>query len=111
MESASRTFVSAAGLVAACYILTVAHWTQVLLLFLGACLGWSIYSCSYSSRLKTAPQGQSHQRRQQAAANENVPAAPVAPAEVSAPVSHQAPPAAPVYRFPIHKLTGVALQQ
>lgn len=109
MESASRTFVSAAGLVAACYILTVAHWTQVLLLFMGACLGWSIYSCS--DRRKTAPQGQPYQRWQPAAADDYAPTAPMVSAENAPPESHQTAPVAPIYRFPIHKLTGVALPQ
>jgi hypothetical protein len=107
MESAFKTFVSAAGLMAACYILTVAHWTQVLMLFFAASLGWSAYLSSYRSQRKPAAPGQLRQRQQPAEAQAASPdvAAPtrVAPAPVP-----PAAPSVPVYRFPIHKLTGVS---
>ncbi len=46
MRSALRTFTSALGVCATCYLLSTASWQQVLLLFMVASFGWSWWAFS-----------------------------------------------------------------
>ena len=113
MESAFRTVLSAAGVVAACYILIAANWIQVLLLFLAASLGWCVFACkaktgqSFAARRQRQPFFFEHTLEQQNAqapepALESKPGQQPARAEQRQP---QAPVA--VHRFPIHKLSPI----
>jgi hypothetical protein len=43
MKSAFRTVVSAAGVGSACYLIAIATWDQVLMLFMLLCLGWCLF--------------------------------------------------------------------
>jgi hypothetical protein len=99
MESAFRTVLSALGVVAACYILTAATWTQVLLLFLAACLGWCVFS-TFAGRLPKRPASAMTRKLRDRFLAEPAVESPRLPE----PPKPQAPLPA-VYRFPIHQLS------
>ncbi len=101
MESAFRTALSALGVVAACYILTAATWTQVLLLFLAACLGWCVFS-TFAGRLPKRSASAITRKLRERFTTEPV----VEQASVPEPPRQQPTrPAPAVYRFPIHQLS------
>jgi hypothetical protein len=100
MESAFRTLLSAAGVIAACYVLQTASWIQVLLLFSAGCLGWCVYACKPADRKISPPL---------AFRQESTPALieqvrePQGKPETAQPAVQSAP---ATYRFPIHKLSA-----
>jgi hypothetical protein len=104
MRSAFKTFASATGIVAACYLINTVSWIQLLLLCLAGSLGWCVYSTlSYrevgthvdeplsSPTYETMPPG----RRVQ-------PVESVSPSRVVADTED-------ICKFPIHKLGSRAL--
>ena len=116
MRSALRTFTSALGVCAACYLLSTASWQQVLLLFMVASFGWSWFA--FSSGLEA--EGAEVSPRvtpslEKLIADKPLPVVPVMPV---APVQQRPQPAPRlqpvqrvqrVYRFPIHELTRASL--
>jgi hypothetical protein len=102
-------FVSAAGVVAACYLISVATWIQVLLLFLAASIGWCAFVCLMErreeARLNQAPR-MIRVRRGEATEKVATPSSSVSEAVPPAPIQTASP---KVYKFPIHKLSGRAL--
>jgi hypothetical protein len=125
MRSALRTFTSALGVCAACYLLSTASWQQVLLLFLVASFGWTWWA--FSSGLEadgTAFSPRTTPFRKSPLEDKPLPVAPdgsTATAMLSSvPVmpeqrlqlARESQPVARVqrvYRFPIHELTRASL--
>jgi hypothetical protein len=99
MSSAFRTFTSAAGVGSACYLLAMATWDQVLLLFLAASLGWCVFAMWIGNRKSTggsiSATNQRIIRTDIALKNEQV-----------APKLEEPAPPRKVYKFPIHELAG-----
>ncbi len=104
MESAFRTILSAAGVMATCYVLAAATWIQVLLLFLAASLGWCVYSCRSKKQQGATPAQRLDSRGFVEEMETITPRAqhPAEPVQASIPKAH----VKPAYRFPIHKLAG-----
>ena len=117
MKSALRTFTSALGVCAACYLLATATWQQVLLLFLVASIGWCWFAFSFDGHEKPEVASRAPNTKPR-----TVP--PRRPVPVGPPVVSLEPPAvalelpprpAPiqriqkVYRFPIHQLARPSL--
>ncbi|MFN8555553.1 MAG: hypothetical protein U0103_29155 [Candidatus Obscuribacterales bacterium] len=98
MSSAFRTFTSAAGVGAACYLLATSTWDQVLLLFLAASLGWCLF-VSYAGRRQAAAPSVVVEKVVRAKATPM-------PAPGTEPVAPAAEPPRKVYKFPIHELAG-----
>ena len=116
MRSALRTFTSALGVCAACYLLSTASWQQVLLLFMVASFGWSWFA--FSSGLEAdgaeyAPQMTLFKKS--LLEDKPLPAVPVPPVMPVIPRPQLAPKLQPVqrvqrvYRFPIHELSRATL--
>lgn len=99
MESAFRTVLSAAGVLAACYVLTAASWIQVLLLFLAASLGWCIYVYRKGNERTVQPRRAVRASREIEIEHDK-PLAPPPPMQAPAQPRHI------VHRFPIHKLAS-----
>jgi hypothetical protein len=99
MSSAFRTFTSAAGVGSACYLLAMATWDQVLLLFLAASLGWCVFAMWIGNRKATygSVSGINQKVAKTDIAMKNEPVAPK--------LEEPAPPRK-VYKFPIHELAG-----
>ncbi len=117
MRSALRTFTSALGLCAACYLLSTASWHQVLLLFMVASFGWCWFA--FSSGLDEEREGLAPRMTP---SPKKLPAGMASPAVAEAMFSNvKGPRPAPrvqanptprvqkVYRFPIHELTRASL--
>lgn len=100
MNGAFSTFVSATAVAAACYLLAIASWQQVLLLFLASSVGW----CAFAHLLRA----RSNQSRPQTPGMDlKSPFQPLPPEPVqhyphSCDTLEAAPPS--TARFPIHKL-------
>jgi hypothetical protein len=121
MRSALRTFTSALGVCAACYLLSTASWHQVLLLFMVASFGWCFFA--FSSTLEQERHGAAPPVLPGFDAFVPEAASPVVPeparrsakepkARPVAAVRTQPAPAPriqKVYRFPIHELTRPTL--
>ena len=134
MRSALRTFTSALGVCAACYLLSTASWHQVLLLFLVASFGWCWFVFSNGldadSKLRAPRVTPSKQQLADNAASRAVPkaaaggrskrqsAAKAQPGQLVQSV--QSVPSVPsvqpmqriqkVYRFPMHELSRATLK-
>ena len=121
MRSALRTFTSALGVCAACYLLSTASWHQVLLLFMVASFGWCFLQFSSSleqdRRVSAPPMLPGLDAFTAEAASPAVPeparprtrepkARPVAAVKAQ---PAPAPRVQKVYRFPIHELTRPTL--
>ncbi|HEY9778177.1 MAG TPA: hypothetical protein V6C81_30720 [Planktothrix sp.] len=103
MRSAFSTALSAMGVVAACYLITVATWVQVLLLFLAASLGWcGFVILNRGDKIRTPDIVIMRQPPQPAVPERTNSAEAARPAHIV----HKA--AAP-RQFPIHKLGGRSL--
>jgi hypothetical protein len=106
MKSALRTFTSALGVCAACYLLATASWQQVLLLFLVASIGWCWFAFSIDAHDEPVRSGRAPNTKPRA-----VPVSKAAPPRPPAVSLETAPPPEriqriqKVYRFPIHELT------
>ncbi len=101
MRSALRTFTSALGLCAACYLLATASWQQVLLLFLVASIGWCWFAFSadeFDSLPGMAPNMKPRPNRRPRAKT------PVSSAVREAQVTSRPERIQTVYRFPMHQL-------
>ena len=127
MRSALRTFTSALGVCATCYLLSTASWQQVLLLFLVASFGWSWWAFSsglesdgaeFSPRMtpfkKLRLGGKPLPVVSEGMASTALPTVPslsVIPTPLSQVASKQQPAqrVQRVYRFPIHELTRASL--
>lgn len=121
MRSALRTFTSALGVCATCYLLSTASWHQVLLLFMVASFGWCwfVFSSNLENdRRESAPRvlpgldaftsGASPVVQEQvlpklARQSSARPTAAVRPQPAPAPRVQK------VYRFPIHELARPTL--
>ncbi len=99
MSSAFRTFTSAAGVGAACYLLATSTWDQVLLLFLAASLGWCFFVSIMAKRQANAPR----------IAPKKTKAVPMAAAKSEPVANNPAEPPRKVYKFPIHQLAGATI--
>ncbi|HEY9679617.1 MAG TPA: hypothetical protein V6C76_16535 [Drouetiella sp.] len=99
MSSAFRTFMSAAGVGSACYLLASAKSEQVLMLFLAASLGWCLFAYIGAKR-KTLYPTVTKATKQQIVANY------VAPPRTPEVVQRIEEPPRKVYKFPIHELAG-----
>ena len=117
MRSALRTFTSALGLCAACYLLSTASWHQVLLLFMVASFGWCwfAFSSGLDEERSAVPPRMTPSPKQLPL---SMPSPAVAEARLSnVQGSRLAPRVQPnptprvqkVYRFPIHELTRASL--
>jgi len=116
MRSALRTFTSALGVCAACYLLSTASWHQVLLLFMVASFGWCWFA--FSSGLDGEKSVMAPRVTPLAemltvgSPSQAVPGAKVSPtAKRPQPVTRVQPVqrVQKVYRFPIHELTRATL--
>lgn len=102
MSSAFKTFMSAAGVGSACYLLAMATWDQVLLLFLLSSFGWCLYS-AWASNRKPAPIQPMLVKKAQKITGRNA----VVSKELVAPPAAEPP--RKVYKFPIHELAGAPI--
>jgi hypothetical protein len=100
MSSAFRTFTSAAGVGSACYLLAMATWDQVLLLFLTASLGWSIFV--FLTEHRKAVYGSHSITKTNPEIIKNL----IAQREAEVPTFQEPP--RKVYKFPIHELAGAS---
>jgi len=102
MSSAFRTFTSAAGVGSACYLLAMATWDQVLLLFLAASLGWSVFV--FITEHRKSAYGPRFANK----TNPEMIKSFIAPKrEPEVPISQEPP--RKVYKFPIDKLAGASI--
>jgi hypothetical protein len=112
MESAFRTVLSAAGVMAACYVLAAASWIQVLLLFSAACLGWCVYTCKPTERKGQAAGVFHHADSLDQSDSLYIDDFPMTKSQVAPAARTSTEPERPttvVYRFPIHKLSATSL--
>ena len=114
MRSALRTFTSALGVCAACYLLSTASWQQVLLLFMVASFGWSWFAFSSGHETdgkKLIPRATLLKNRLNAMKKP----LPVVPEQTIAANQPRLQPVQPVqrvqrvYRFPMHELSRASL--
>jgi hypothetical protein len=109
MKSALRTFTSALGVCAACYLLATASWHQVLLLFLVASIGWCWFAFSVDAHDEPQLSRQAPNTKPLAvqARRATAPQPPAVTQETARPERVQR--IQKVYRFPIHELTRPSL--
>ncbi len=100
MSSAFRTFMSAAGVGSACYLLATSTWDQVLMLFLAASLGWCLFVSIAAKRQANAPR---------IAPKKVTKAVPMVAAMTDPVLSAPVEPPRKVYKFPIHELAGAPI--
>jgi hypothetical protein len=97
MSSAFKTFTSAAGVGSACYLLAMATWDQVLLLFLAASLGWCLFVHHTQNRKPTQVPRSIIKKK------------PVLALPINEPVVRKVEEAPrKVYKFPIHELAAAS---
>jgi hypothetical protein len=110
MKSALRTFTSALGVCAACYLLATASWQQVLLLFLIASIGWCWFAFSVDAHDEPKAAGRAPNTKPRVVpARKAAPPAQPAFAQEAAPRPERVQRIQKVYRFPIHELTRPSL--
>src|ERR1700738_3288156 len=105
MSSAFRTFTSAAGIGSACYLLAMATWEQVLLLFLAASLGWCVFV--WKTETQKAANGPRFAAKRNPEVFDNF-ASPRAAIQAQPQQRHFEPPRT-IYRFPIHQLSNPSM--
>lgn len=116
MNSAFRTFFASLGVGAACYVLAMASWQQVLFFFLFACLGWCLYVWSAEKKralyIHPPIKFQPGIEIESAYAPSQLPPSRVLPPTRPMPTMQPRQPepmaARPVYSFPMHKLKRAA---
>ncbi len=115
MRSALRTFTSALGVCAACYLLSTASWQQVLLLFMVASFGWTWFAFSSGFEADGAQLSPRKKHLRDLLMEEPLPAVREALAQSAASGQQLEPKVQPaqrvqrVYRFPIHELSRSGL--